>query len=158
MLKNKKVIYFLLLLVVLIWGVVFYKIFSNFSEKKVVLKSLSPPSFAIGEGNIDSIFTLSLNYPDPFLKGQGHQKDNQILLTTNNIVNRPAVIWPNIEYRGSLTNNGKDGSTAFLKINNSDLLVKQGKVYSQTKIQSITKDSILLEYQKVSRWLHIVKK
>ena len=45
----------------------------------------------------------------------------------------------------------------FLRIQSSDLLVKQGKVYGAVKIRTILKDSIFLEYKNESRWIPILK-
>lgn len=158
MLKNKKITFLLIVLVTLIWGLIFYKIYSNFGGGKREEKFLPQSVVAVENAQGDSTFILSLDYPDPFLKGLGQQTDNPILTEVKNPINSQVVRWPLIEYRGLMTNNSKNGSTGLLKVQNSNLLVKQGLVYSAIKIRTITKDSILLEYQKVSRWLPILKK
>lgn len=158
MLKNKKVIYLLIALVALIWGLIFYKIYSNFGGTKQVEKN-SPLSVIKAETlQGDSIFTLSLDYPDPFLKGPGPSADTPILASVKNRINSQVVNWPLLEYRGLLNSNGKNESTGLLKVQSSNFLVKHGIVYSGIKIRTITKDSIQLEYQKVSRWLPILRK
>jgi len=153
MLKNKKITYLLIVLVALIWGLIFYKIYANFGGKRLVEKNL-PPSFAIVEkGQHDSIFKLSCNYPDPFLKGSGQSTAAPI----KNTGSPKIVTWPLIEYRGLMTSNNKNESTGLLKVQVSNLLVKQGKVYAEIKVRTITRDSIFLEFQNESRWLRIMK-
>lgn len=153
MLKNKKITYLLIVLVALIWGLIFFKIYANFGGKKLAEKNL-PQSVARAEnGQRDSIFTLSCNYPDPFLKGSGQS----IAAPIKNTGNPKNVTWPLIEYRGLMTGNNKNESTGLLKVQTSNLLVKQGKVYSEIKIRTITRDSIFLEFQNECRWIPILK-
>ncbi len=153
MLKNKKITYLLITLVALIWGLIFYKIYSNFGGKKQAERNLRQSVIAVESVHGDSIFTLSLNYPDPFLKGPGQTAEIPVKNTGISTV----VNWPQIEYRGLLTSSDKNESTGLLKVQNSDLLVKRGKIYSAIKIRTITRDSILLEYQKECRWLPMKK-
>jgi hypothetical protein len=153
MLKNKKITYLLITLVALIWGLIFYKIYSNFGGKKQAERNLRQSVIAVESVHGDSIFILSLNYPDPFLKVSGQTAETPV----ESAVSPTVVNWPLIEYRGLLTSNGKNESTGLLKVQNSDLLVKQGKIYSAIRIRTITRDSICLEYQKVSRWLPMRK-
>ena len=156
MLKDKRMIYLLLTLVITIWGLVFYKIYSNFGEKKRVEKNMPLTAVKVDNAQGDSIFTLSLDYPDPFLKGSEQSTIAPILTVIQKIRNIQVVNWPLIEYHGLLTS--KNESMGLLKVQRSDLLVKLGKVYFEVKIRAITIDSIFLEYQNESRWLRIIKK
>jgi hypothetical protein len=153
MLKNKKITYLLIVLVALIWGLIFYKIYTNFGGKKRVEKKMPQSVANVENGQRDSIFTLSFDYPDPFLKGSGQSSAAPIKNTGN-----PKIItWPLIEYRGLMTSNNKNESTGLLKVQASNLLVKQGKVYAEIKVRTIMRDSIFLEFQNESRWLRIMK-
>lgn len=157
MFKNKKITYLLLVLVVLIWGLIFYRIYSNFGGKIEVEKSM-PHSVVIEKRDTrDSVLTLSLNYPDPFLKGEDQSFDPLISLEQNDHIPSPVINWPLIEYRGLLTSNNTNESTGLLRIQNADLLVKQGKIYASIKIKTLSRDSICLEYQHESRWVSILK-
>lgn len=156
MLKNKKITYLLLALVVIIWGMIFYRIYSNFGGKKMVEKSL-PHSVGIAKHDQnDSILTLSLNYPDPFLKGEEQSVDPLLSIEDKTPISPTVINWPQIEYRGLLCGNNNE-STGLLRIQNTDLLVKQGKVYAAIRIRTLSRDSIFLEYQKESRWVSILK-
>ena len=157
MLKSKKIIYLLIMLVAVIWGLIFYKIYSNFGGKKQAEKNFTPSVAIVENVQVDSIFTLLLDYPDPFLKGAEQSSESSILAAVKITNSPPVVNWPSIEYRGLLTRSGKNESTGLLKVQNSNLLVKEGKVYSTVRIRTITRDSIFLEYHNESRWLRIIK-
>jgi hypothetical protein len=153
MFRNKKITYLLIALVVLIWGLIFYKIYSNFGGNRQTKDELPQAAISAEVRQVDSIFTLSLDYPDPFLKGLGQPVETPV----SNSGNTRIINWPPVEYRGLLSSNSKNGSTGLLKIQNSNLLVKQGKVYSAVKIRTITRDSIFLEFQNEKRWQRILK-
>ena len=156
MLKNKKFTYLLIILVILIWGSVFFKIYSKFGGGKRVERSLLK-SFGTSENSHDdSIFTLVLDYPDPFLK-IGGRVDNHPVTAANTPQKQPTV-WPPIEYRGYVVISNKKESSGLLKIQNADLLVKQGQEYLGVKIRTIKKDSIFVAYKMQSRWLPILKR
>ena len=150
--KNKKVTYLLISLVGLIWGLLFYKIYSNFGEKRIAKKIISQPSTKVEEITKDSTYTLSLNYPDPFLKGI-RQSD----ISAKNPVKAIIINWPPIEFRGLLAGKTKKENTGLLKIQNSNLLAKCGMVYSEIKVLEITKDSIFLMYHDEKRWVKMEK-
>jgi len=149
-------IYFLIPLVIVIWGMLFLKIYSNFGHKKQVFKNNVQKLNAIKDDERDSIFTLVLNYPDPFLKGTERKPDLTILSSVEKNSSISVVNWPVIEYRGFMGKNNDDG-TGLLKIGESNLLVKHGQVYSGVKICSITKDSISVEFENVRRWITKLK-
>lgn len=157
MFKNKRITYLLLVLVVLIWGLIFYRIYSNFGAKKQVEKSVPHSVVMEKHDRRDSVLTLSLNYPDPFLKGEDQSLDPFTPSEYKGVVASPVINWPLIEYRGLLTGNNTNESTGLLRIQNADLLVKQGKIYASIKIKTLSKDSICLEYQHESRWVSILK-
>lgn len=156
MLKNKKITYLLILLVILIWSVIFYRIYTNFSGKEQKVENLQPTVAGIENDIQDSVFTLSLNYPDPFLKGMEKIYDRVTQEETPVNVNYHSISWPAIEYRGLLTSRDNN-STGLLKIQSADFLVKQGNEYASVKIRQMTSDSIFLEYKKEMRWVSIIK-
>ena len=153
MLKNKKITYLLIVLAVLIWGLIFYKIYSKFGGEKLTEKNFLPSVVSVESGQRDSIFTLSLDYADPFLKGAGQSTDTPV----KNVSNPRIVSWPLVEFRGLLSSGSKNERTGLIKIQNSNLLAKLGKVYSEIKVRTITRDSIFLEYQNENRWFRIMK-
>ena len=66
--KNKKYIYLLIPLTIVIWGLIIYKIVSykgdGYESFKKEIKNNNTQDIIIS----DDTFSLFLNYPDPFLK------------------------------------------------------------------------------------------
>jgi|GEM_PF-769374 len=147
--KNKKTTSLLIILVTLIWGVVIFRIYSGFNSgsKTTGFKSLTTTNIR-EEGN-DTVYTLSLDYPDPFLK-RSHPSSN---VTVKEPLPPRIINWPLIEYRGMMTSKTKQESTGLLKVKSSDLLVKPGEMYADIKIGAMTRDSILIVYQDQRKWI-----
>lgn len=150
--KNKKLTYLLIALTVTIWGLVGFRIYSNFKGESRVNNFVIPKVISFEVKEHDSIYTLSLDYSDPFLKGEKRVAEE----TTKNPVPPAIINWPTLEYRGCLTNQNK-AITGLLKIGNSNLLINKGKIYSNIKIVEILKDSVLLACQDKSRWIKRLK-
>lgn len=142
---------------VLIWGLIFYKIYSNFNGKDQKIESFQAIVPVVENEKLDSVFTLSLNYADPFLKGIeiiSYSEGNEAISNTKNYF---TVTWPLIEYRGLLTSRENDKSTGFLKIQGLDCLVKEGYEYASVKVIQLKTDSIFLTFQKEKRWVKLLK-
>lgn len=159
--KNKTITYILLFLVLVIWGTILYKIFfytesesETFSMGKTSLTKITPES--------SDTFSLSLNYSDPFLKenvrsnsisksSTSTRKSGQVKPTTikNNPSTSPQVVWPKVKYEGLIKNN--NNSTAILSINGSTQFLKIGDSFNDVKVESITKDSVIVSYHKNSK-------
>lgn len=154
--KNKKLTYLLVPLVILIWGALFIKIYLNFHQKNVALQSIGPEIPVLKTSQTDSVFTLVLDYPDPFLKeveSISYQSDPFSLKGANS---KSGINWPGIEYMGFLSKN-KSECTGLLRFGDSNLLVKQGHIYSGLKVLAITRDSINVEFKKETKWLTRLK-
>lgn len=150
--KNKKLTYLLIILTTVIWGLVAFRIYTNFKGERQYNNIVTQKSISSEVKEQDSIYTLLLDYPDPFLKGEKRTTEETIKNPGS-----PAVVnWPALEYRGCLINQNKE-ITGLLKIGNSNLLVKKGKIYSNIKIEEISKDSVLLVCQGKSRWIKRIK-
>lgn len=70
--KNKKLTYFLICAVAVVWGVILHRVFFNNTEEDYVLKN--PSAMAKHEPYDQYVlkedtFKLALNYKDPFLGG-----------------------------------------------------------------------------------------
>ena len=77
MFKNPKAIYFLIPIVLAIWGVIFYKIYTNRSKDNgisLTTQEIKYTDDVVLDTNKEE--HLSLNYADPFLRKIGAQKNN----------------------------------------------------------------------------------
>jgi hypothetical protein len=147
--KNRKMLYILVPAVILIWGAVAYSIFnhmhssdSNFEQQN------APVSFKTTD--TDSIkYQLLANYRDPFNAGIRNTKYDEIgeqeKMSRSQNIGQP-VAWPQIEYQGLISHNKK--WVALIKINNSNLLMKEGDEKMDIKLIKMYNDSVLLKFQK----------
>jgi hypothetical protein len=162
--KNKKLIYILLPLVLAIWVTIFIKVFSiakkpqNFENNEFInLKENEE------KPKMDT-FSIIANYSDPFLKNQKfnetntenedqNNKEEQKLIEKEN--KEKSIKWPKLDYCGLVNNNTKNQIIGFLKIDEKDFLVKQGDTVKGIFLENIYNDSIKLNFKDVSR---IIKK
>lgn len=155
--KNKKVTYGLILMVLIIWGTIFYKVFTRISGQKTASHSVSQVVVRNQSDAHEERLALLLNYPDPFLKGRGTEPSTAIP-GMEPVDQAPQVVnWPLVEYHGSLYNKIKKEETGLLRIEGSDFLVKKGAVFAGIKIRTIAKDSIFLDFQNNTRWIPITR-
>lgn len=155
--KNKKLMYILLPVTAIVWGLIIYKIISAVSSDEDFVNTNSiPPTI----GTKDSIpvreITLLANYRDPFLGKPITKIDRTVNntkrqlniapITVANVV--PAAIWPQISYVGIIENKKKMSKVAILRIDNSELLLKEKDVSNNILVEKIYKDSIQLVFNK----------
>ncbi|GET22011.1 hypothetical protein [Prolixibacter denitrificans] len=159
MLKNKKLIYLLLPLVLLIWGLIFYRIYTNLHGKQVNSSFRKQVTKEIDVSNNEEKPELSLNYPDPFLKSvSGKTVEKQAGNQRSNSQSQ-AVNWPMITYRGMVRGEkSKAKVMGFLCVGTKDLLVHKGDVANELTVLRIAKDSIQLENRGEKRWFRVREK
>ncbi len=147
--KNKQINYALVILATGLWVFISIKIIKHFfkSEEITVItnsqKSIQELTFQTKQNEI-----LDLNYPDPFfensLKIESKHKrtanrENKKPIQTNS---KPK---PNISYLGMLTR--AEHNFAILKMNNRDLLIKNGSNIHSIQVRDVNADSVQLEIE-----------
>ena len=151
--NNKTTVYFLLPAVVIIWGLIFYRIFGGlsaddigqFSSKEVFpatkKEALSAPEFH-----------LNLDYPDPFLGGRPVKKNLQKSVAIAPVMVQQGPIWPQIDYRGCVSN--EKGAIAYLVVNGQVRLSGEGALKDdEIEILKIKEDSVLIGFEKERQWI-----
>jgi hypothetical protein len=159
--KNKKLIYILLFLVVSIWITIIIKVVSFSKDPQGIIDN------KIVKLNDDQLkqkldtFLIVANYPDPFLKSKNKSESNKGIadIKDKKISNQNKKIsnikWPQLVYCGLVNNNSNNQKIGFLKINDKDFLVKQGDIIEEIFLEYIYNDSIQLSYMDESR---VIKK
>lgn len=166
--KNKKLLYVLLPLTALVWGLIIYRIMQSLDvPKEEVLKSNIKRVSNGNSGILPDTFHLLLRYRDPFLTEQKRQVDKQesvivafalnnssisraIVSTVPPIV-KPTVItpvWPRIEFNGLIENIEKKKRIAMLRIGETSHLMQEGQTAEKVKITKLLVDSVQVEYAK----------
>ena len=152
--RNKKTLYILLPAVVLIWGLVFYKIFSgiNKTPENTFKQPIKKNTNAANEKN-DTI-QLIANYRDPFL-GAPAMKSKKITDVNQLMKNNPFLVgiinWPDIKYGGIINNKNKNKTIVLMSINNRSYLVSKGDTLKEIKVKDIFRDSIQLIYRNMNK-------
>lgn len=156
--KNKKLQYILIPLVILVWGLVFFKVFSHISRTE----DFNHPAESTHESNPDTLtdtFTIAASYRDPFYRkvpnqsGQNHVKDRSVIpgRVRQQIVaeiNINHVQWPEIIFGGMIINEKDKSQIALLRVDGTDYLMKKGDEAMNIVVKSIFPDSIILFYNK----------
>jgi hypothetical protein len=150
--KNKKVTYILLPIVVLIWGYAFFQIFGGGKPAYIPVQS----TVVIDEELLkDSLQfkPLIFDFSDPFLNRKiistkstaVSNKPKQIrqIQVKKTKVQKPVTIqWPNIKYGGTV-----NSVKALVSINRQLDILNVNDEFQAVKIDAIFEDSIKVEYK-----------
>lgn len=155
--KNKKLTYLLITLVVLIWGFV---VFSIFGENDVeVQNEYVFNDFSVEEKDSTITQKLDLSYSDPFLSrkllstrytgGSSNpvkKSNNQRFLPKKHV---KTVSWPAIEYGGTI--NTRKG---LVKVNNRLEIISVGDTLNHVIITKLFADSIFVSFKSETKTIH----
>ncbi|OXB15786.1 hypothetical protein [Flavobacterium reichenbachii] len=149
--KNKKNIYILLPIVLLVWGAVLFQVFS-FTNRDDILPE-NNQEFIIKAVKVTKRekIAINVNYRDPFL---GKTYASQTALKTKNTnpkistVKKPeAVVWPNIFYKGLIADSKGGSKIYMIIIDNKNYYMKIGDTESEIFLKSGDKESIYVRYK-----------
>ena len=148
MMKNKKMMIVLIPLVVVIWGLVLYRILDFQSDE---VATLPPPSKAVIDTNTakNEVFHIVADYRDPFLgrvakKTKPKPKD---AIARKKVIKKPPipVKWPPIVFGGVIRNQQSKQEVAILTVNQQEaLLAVDDKLQGVTLKKIFNNDSILV--------------
>jgi hypothetical protein len=144
--NNKKTIYILLPLVLILWGYIIYRVVDQ-AKPEIDLSNSELPRLQVNSNqNEQESYQLLLDYQDPFLKTAIANNQNAEKEQAEAQVRRRGLHawnWPNFTYNGSIQNHKK--VVGLLQMNSSNLLVQEGKVYQEFKVFKLFPDSIIME-------------
>lgn len=145
--KNKKKTYILLFIVLLIWGLVIYQFFSLGNSEVAINETGS--NYDLKPLNIKKRDTFSINvdYRDPFL-GRMYQPETKSSKPFKRKVHpKEPVIWPNIIYKG-IVSDGKDKKKVFMvMINGQAHFMKENDREQGIQLKSGNRSSIQVIYE-----------
>ncbi len=154
--KNKKMTYVLLATVVVVWGLIFYRLFTGVENSTPVNASVDTQVVQNDvKVEIDS-FNLILDYRDPFKVIKNIKPITQV--KPQRVVKKVEVKeeekekvlpvdWSFIAYRGIFKNEKKMKKTGLVTINNHDYVVAEGDSVAQISVKKLFKDSIGVFYK-----------
>ncbi len=152
--NNKKNIFVLLPVVILIWGVVFYKFFQR-GENDIFETPSPPPYSKLLEDTASSTqYELDLSYRDPFLG-----KNKKVVIRKKNSIgnesrvpnNIERVMFPEVRYNGFVKN--EKSAIAYLTVNGHSVLAETDEEFDEIRILNIQPDSVLIIYKNQKKWI-----
>ncbi len=151
--KNKKVVYFLLIVVTLVWGAIFYRIFSTINTDDNTSLHTSKNFLPNTKNKVDT-FSISGNYRDPFLGNMISEKPSA------SIASRPvqqapkvekvvvSLPWPTISFGGMIKNQKSNKQFVLVDINGQTNMMKTGDSKQDITLLKVYGDSIVVSFQK----------
>ena len=157
---KKKLNIVLVAALLLIWGLVMYKLFWKEADSSAIEEA----DFMMATENLESAvpdtIILDLSYRDPFLgkaprKAKKHvsrstpqttsvRKDKKKIVKH---INQPeAVKWPSITYSGMIENSNDSRKVAIVNIDNQSHLLAPGDTANQIMLASMNRDSIRVNW------------
>ena len=142
--KNKKSIYILLPIVLFIWGAVLYQFFSfsNNDSIEITNSNTTVKPFKIKPKDT---FSIKINNRDPFLGKLVSNENN----TTKTIkpTSKPKkiveeVVWPQIGYKGIVSDNKEKIKVYMVIINGKTYLMKKGDEEEEIKLKDGDRETI----------------
>ena len=153
-LKNKKAIYVLLPLVLLIWSLIIYRIVAGTSSGDSFSGTSNAFSFALEQEKADT-FSLVADYTDPFLdhlweyQEAGAQEAEDPVLEQTVVQSQPVYInWPRVAFSGLVKNQKSNKQVVLVSISDRSHLMKVGDKIDGVSLQKVFADSIVVSYEK----------
>lgn len=159
--SKKAKLYLLIIINLLAWGFVGYKIYGALQgDDELSFENTNTSIKKIDEAAKEDTIVLSLNYPDPFLKGGIYSKEqkrnsspsfnhtNSNPKVEKNTVKTPSIIATqvlDIKYVGLVKNSDKGTETAMITINGKSYFVKKKDVIEGMIIEEIRSDALKIK-------------
>ena len=158
---KKKLNFFLIGLLIIIWGSVIYKYFG----KKEGNENLNFAELPLAKQNIridktKDTFKLEFSGRDPFLNTKPITRPALKTTQSNTIAKKTNkktatnVMWPKIEYYGFVKSNNSKSELVVIKINSRLHKVRENQEIDELKITETSSDSIEIEFQKKKRFFY----
>ena len=160
--KNKKMTYFLGFVVIIVWGMVIYRLFDaagGSDDDAVPAVSSNFKKEPYNDFVIPKDTTrLLLNYRDPF--GLVKQKDTAAISVKRSVHTsiipasvKPAFNWGFIQYSGYVRNPGSKKLVTLVSINGQNEMLTEGEIKNQVKLIKNLGDSIKISFNGKTKFI-----
>ncbi len=148
MTKNKIKTYLLSAVVLTIWGVIGYQIYSalNPSEEEFAVPEV-PVTFKSETNKIKDTFSIQNNYRDPFLGKLPQQKAQPVVKQVRRPVVKDSVIFPTVEYRGMVQNAGGKETVFSVSVNGVASILSVGQSLQEVSLIKGNAQEITVSYK-----------
>lgn len=153
--KNKTTTYFLISVVLGVWGVIFYRIFNSISDGEDTSQSKAPKVvMKMEDYKTEASFGLLLNYRDPFLGKQRNYNEGASLQPIRKAtppppkpeVVEPVIDWGFIAYVGQIKNPATNIKVALVNLRGREYMTSEGDIIEDIEVLKYFKDSIQISY------------
>jgi len=159
--KNKGLTYVLGLVVLVVWGLIIYRIFlaANSDDDGPFENSTSLKKEVFNDYTIPKdTAKLFLNYRDPFAAPKAEEKEiapdrPAIQKVVSSAPTKPPVNWNLVKYSGYIHNPGSKKLIAMMTINGKELMMSEGEMAEQVKLIKNLKDSVKVAYQGATKFI-----
>jgi len=159
--KNKKLSYVLGLAVLVVWGMIIYRIFAAVNENN---DDNAPPLVntikeAYNDFSIPKDTThLLLNYRDPF--GLVKQKDTARFIAPRTsartvVPGIKPMDWSFIRYSGYMLNPATKKLIALVSVNGQNITLSEGQTKNEVKLIKNLRDSIKISFEGKTKFIRI---
>lgn len=147
---KKKLTIPLLILVLLLWGAIFYRIFSGPGEGgNAPVVAATPAKVAVAERAVDD--SLLLDYRDPFLGHMGAlpamAEDTLMMEEYEYVEEVPYIDWSQVQYFGSVDGGREGKAVALVGVGGREYMMKPGETVEGYTLVGAVGNSIVLNYQ-----------
>lgn len=141
--QKKSTTYFLVVILIFVWGIIAYKIFSGTLEKNTTVTNTAKYKTFNFKHKQDT-FSIVANYRDPFLGILPKRKNFKN--KRFHVPQRDPIIWPDITYNGALF--PKKAEASFLiDINSKGYLLKRNQSRENVELIKGNKNYIIVKYK-----------
>jgi hypothetical protein len=141
---KKTTLYLLFPLVVIIWGIVIYKVVGAFGDEKIY----KPAAVKLSENEIKrekkDTFSLLPIDRDPFL---GHYYKKPVTTKPTPVSPERKVEWPEISYLGLITDSGNSSEVHILQVNGKQILIQKSGIAGGIKLIGSKPGKVTLYYR-----------
>jgi hypothetical protein len=151
--QNKKMVYILVPFVVIIWGLIIFRVY-DFIDNKDIIQAQPVRKFdsVIAFNPLDT-YNIKTRRFDPFLQ---NNKVKEVLIEEEPRefnFEKPEmdfsqyfhkIAWPEITYSGSIENSGIKNRIGLLKLGNQQILIREDQNILGIQVIKIYNDSIIL--------------
>jgi hypothetical protein len=149
--KNKKSIYILLPLVILIWGMLIYQFFSYSATDEAIENT--PTEFKVKPFKLKerTPFTVNVKYRDPFLGKMYVASVPSLKKKSNKTKREPkseeTIVWPTVLYKGMIWDTKEKSKVFIITISGHDFFMKKGDTENEVFLKDGDKESVYVKYK-----------
>jgi hypothetical protein len=163
--KNKKLVYILLPLAVIIWGIIIFRIIKYVNQDAELVLPDQPLFSLLNDTTIVDSFTIVANYSDPFKRSiytpstsiESTKKVSNRSNRVNRNIQNKRIRWPNITYGGIIESNEHNEIIAIVNIDNKNCLMRIEEESQEVMVLEIYNDSIKVRYQEELKTITKIK-